>query len=337
MEKSKKALQNLERSVEAALNHFNKHKTIHPRYLIDVVGRQLAEALTNFFPEIEERHKIKPVKDAEETITVVHYTSIATVFSMLEKASNGDKNNSLRLSDSAHFNDPDEGNYIVNNVPEKHAWLGLKEKDTTHAYIASFIYNPKEKMDNNLVFWRTYGKEGEGCSLSIPIPRSRLKRVLYGADQVKLTIESLCTVLDFLNPLLEIKEESLRKDIMPTLAEIVWKPLEKFRYLYKSKDYEYESEYRLVLDESYVRNKGKSIFELQNQNNSPVHIRHYYIDEDLAVEKLLVSGSSMTLGPCVANRHNVLYCLKELIERGKEKFEGFSTEIKLSEISYQKF
>ena len=334
MEKSKKALQNLERSVDAAVHQVKKHGTINPEYLINVVGEQLKGALTDLFAQIEKRHEIENDK---EIVTAVHYTSISTIFSMLEKASNGDKDNSLRLSDSVHFNDPDEGNYIIRNVPEEYAWLMLKEGNTTHAYIASFIYKPEEDVSDNLVFWRTYGKEGEGCSLSVQISRSRLRRVLYGPDEVKCTFKLLSPVLNSLDPLQRIKEESFRTDILPILAKIVWEPLERFRYLYKSKYYKYESECRLVLDESYVRNKGKPLFELQNQNNSPVHIRHYYIDEDLAVEKLLVSGSSLTLGPCVANRHNVLYCLKELRERTKKKFEDFSTEIKLSEISYQKF
>ncbi len=333
MEESKTKLQNLEKSVEAALNRVKKHGTIDPGYLTDVVGEQLADALTDLFPQIEKRHEIE---GDDETVTVVHYTSIATVFSMLEKTSNKDKNNSLRLSDSVHFNDPDEGNYIIRNVPEKYKWLKENQEATTHAYIASFIYKPGEDVSDNLVFWRTYGREGEGCSLSVPILRSRLKRVLYDADEVERTFELLSPVLNFLDPLLGIKEESSRKNILPILAKIVWTPLEKFRYLYKSKAYEYESECRFVLDESYIRNKGDSHFELQDQNNSRARIRHYYIDEDLAVEKLLISGSSITLGPCVANRDNVLYCLKELKERTQKKIEGFSPEIKLSEISYQK-
>ena len=333
MEKPKETLRDLEISVEAALYYFNRHKTIDPRYLIDVVGKRLAEALKDFFPEIEKRHKIESGNGDEETITVVHYTSIDTVFSMLEKASIGDKENSLRLFDSAHLNDPDEGNYIVRNVPEKYAWLKQNGKRATHAYLASFIINDtKADMSDNLVFWRTYGREGGGCSLSVPIPRSQLKRIIYGSEEIEETIKLLSPVLDYLDPLLKIKKESLRKDIISALAEIVWKPLERFRYLYKSDAYRYENECRLVLDKSDLLDKGKIHFELQAQNNSSKRIRHYYINEKLAVERLLISGSSITLGPCVENLYNVIYCLEEL----KQKAGLVGAEIKTSKIPYRK-
>lgn len=256
-----------------------------------------------------------------------------------QESSKDEQNASLRLYDSVHFNDPDEGNYFFRNLnlPEKHAWLGKKKE--SHAYIASFIIpDPKDlkrDMSDNLVFWRTYGREGEGCSLKLSIPRDRLRKVLYGADQVRCTWKDLLTMLDdlysVLDPLVNIDKQSLKEIIQKNLAEVIWKSLAGLRYLYKSEAYAYESECRFVIPELGT-DKDRICFECQEQNNFPTRIRHYCEHDALKIENILTTGSLITLGPCVPHPYNMSYYIKSLLTKAKL----LGPAIKTSEISYRK-
>ena len=240
------------------------------------------------------------------------------------------RNGVLRLYDSVHLNDPDEGNYLIGSVLKKFRWL--RNPEESHAYIASFVMpDAKKDMSNKLTFWRNYGDEGEGCSLSLPVPRSRLEKVLYGIPEAQQTAKILSPVLVSLNSLVRTAKGPLRKAVQGESARVVWSFLDRIRFLYKSSEYEYENECRFVVPESDIQDKDKIRFQYQDQNNSP-RIRHYYEDDALQINKLLVSGSSITLGPCVRYRKNVCFCLDQL-----KRNAGLSgTEIKCSTIPYRK-
>ena len=177
-------------------------------YIISQVCPPLEQALQHSCTSIEDSHHTIDQPIRNDRNFVIHYTSIAALVSMLQDVSREEpkdqeakcpeepegKKALWRLYDSLHLNDPEEGVLLSRHLrlPRKHAWL--KESEVSHAYIASFILpddNPKKDVDDNLVFWRTYGREGEGCSLSLPIPRCHLRRVLYGRQQLKCTIDLL--------------------------------------------------------------------------------------------------------------------------------------------------
>lgn len=344
----------------------------------------LKDVLKNLCLEIEERHKVDEPEDEKDNFVIHYTSIGNLVSMLKREAKNrqnaakneqnkvkdeqnatedkqdvakdeqesskdeqnaiGERNASLRLYDSVHFNDPDEGNYFYRNLNlrKKYAWLG--EKRESHAYIASFILpdpkNKKRDMSDDLVFWRTYGKEGEGCSLKLRIPRDRLRKVLYGPNEVKCTGKDLRPVLEAIHPLVSIRKPSLKKEVREKLVEVIWKSLEKICYLYKSEAYEYESECRFVIPELEIEivDKDKICFEDQEQNNSTPRIRHYYEDDALKVKNILTTGSLITLGPCVpypynmSYYHNMSYYLGNLLR----KAGLFGPEIKISEISYRK-
>ena len=327
-------LLNLQRSVDAALK-----KRTDPddflRHVDSVLGGRLEDALKEKYKEIEELHEVQ--SGQSDHFTAIHYTGIDVVVSMLQNIAAGNED-SLRMYDSVHLNDPAEGNYIASNLPKEYGWL--KKKDVSHAYIASFItpdsQEKAEDASNNLVFWRTYGKEGEGCSLSFRIRSDRLRMVRYGSKAVKNTVRILKPVLNLLGPLTNIPEQNLCEKVRETLGKIVWNSLERFNYLYKSDAYSYENECRIVLAGTDV-DKDKIRFELQSGTGSPAYIRHYYADKRLATTKLLVSGSRITLGPCMAYPGNMLYCLKTILETIKEKTRKDGPEIKVSRIPYRKY
>ena len=360
MEKSEEVLEKLKMAVDGSQDYLES-KNLASEYVTNNVCPPLREALKILCIPIEEHHKVDEAESEKDNI-VIHYTSISALVSMLRGASKeseykdkeretenkkhesdimlDDKKSLWRLYDSVHLNDPDEGNYFARNLnlPKKYDWL--KKEDVSHAYIASFILpnsDSREDMSDNLVFWRTYGREGEGCSLSLPIPRHRLQKVLYGTKGVKSAVGILRPALDFLldslEPLVRIREQPLRKNVREILAGVVWESLERFRYLYKSEAYRYEKECRFVIAESDIINKNKIFFEDENLNNSPIRIRHYYEHENLDIRELLATGSSITLGPRVPHANNVCYFLNTLRERA-----GLvAQEIKISKIPYRKF
>lgn len=351
MEKSEEMMEKLKAKVKSAPEYFKKSDKRALEYANHVVVPALQDVLKALCLQIEEHHKVEDNENSR--IFVIHYTSIATLVSILQGASAkqqerkgkesvdkefasepkpSDKKTLWRLYDSVHLNDPDEGNYFARNLnlPQKYDWL--EKIDVRHAYIASFILpNNKKDMSNNLVFWRTYGQEGEGCSLSLSVPCSELRQILYGPDKVKSNAKVLRPVLDSLKPLVRIRDSSLRESIREKLAETIWKSLERIRYLYKSKAYEYEHECRLIVPESDT-DKNKIRFEYQDRNNSPARLRHYYEHEDLHIKDLMRSGSSITLGPCVPYRDNVRSCIEVL----KDRAELYGPKIKFSDIPYRR-
>ena len=265
-------------------------------------------------------------------IPMVHYTSLAVVMSMLENSAN-DRSSAFRLYDSVHLNDPDEGRYLFRSLPSAHSWL---EATRDQAYIASFI-RPRDKEDpgraaDNLSFWRTYGNEGTGCSLSLMIPSTQVRKVLYGRLSAEATWDRFSPVLEQVDRLIEGADKAGLKTarMKEELARSVSEALASIRYLYKSDAYAYERECRVVQsdqDEDQLR------FECKTPPGRPAYIRRYCEPEDLSLHDLLPSGTSIFIGPRVPNQESVRYCLRVLLSRAKIP----GPDVRFSEISYQAF
>ena len=353
MEKFEEVTEKLKAKVKGSQEYFKKSEGLALGYVNQAVVPVLQDVLNALCLQIEERHKIE--FSEKDRIFVIHYTSIAALVSMLQDVSQkeqerkkhekeakedkrkenklkltpDDKQSLWRLYDSVHLNDPEEGNFLIRNLPKKYDWL--KKREVSHAYIASFIFSNEKDINDNLVFWHAYGREGEGCSLSLSIPHSCLQKVLYGTAEAKDTTGALKSVLDSLAPLVIIRNSSIRNPIRKELATVIWRFLERIRYLYKSDAYEYEKECRLVVAESGT-DKNKIRFEDQDRNNYYARIRHYYEHEKLAIKELLTTGSSITLGPCVPDSYNMRYYLEAL----KRNAGLLGPKIKSSKISYRK-
>ena len=155
MNRTEGTMEKLQILVKAAPEYLAKDPKLGMEYVTDHVVPALEGVLKDLCPKIEKRHSIDRLEEG-----VIHYTSINTLVSMLQQAaknkqnaakdeqeaSKDEQNASLRLYDSVHLNDPDEGNYFYPNLnlPKKHTWLG--ENKESHAYIASFIL-PDLKRD----------------------------------------------------------------------------------------------------------------------------------------------------------------------------------------------
>lgn len=286
--------------------------------------------------EIDECHGIEP--EIGSTQTVIHYTSINALVSMLERAARGERA-WLRLYDSVHLNDPDEGNYLARTLPPEHSWLAPRTGDC--AYLSSFIFPENgESIADDLVFWRMYGLEGQGCSLSLKVKANRLRRVRYGPSGVASAQEILMPVLRSLKWL---KPERLSEQVKCTLRCFFWDSLKMVSYLYKDKAYEYENECRFVLSGPLVSSGHDVHFEYEMDRRQQPLIRHYCNDDDLELGAILASGSSITLGPCVRYPEDVRSCLSAFIDKAnkvrslKSEFGFLTREIKFSEIPYRNF
>lgn len=333
------SLERLKVSVEAGAERYDKDGNLNLGYVDGIILPILSDLLKDLCIQIENIHKF----NGNDARYVTHYTSMDTLYSLLKNEikrkntikagkyiSKTECKASLLLYDSFHSNDPDEGNYLISKLQEKYSWI--KTTDVSHAYITSFIVPQSQcntdrgNVRDDLVFWRTYGKEGEGCSLEISVPNLLLHRVSYGNSGIQSTMPILRSILDPLDQLAK-KDE----DIAKIMSDVICKSLEQIRYLYKSKAYNYEHEARIIIPEPLIDDKDLINFEIQG-SNSPTTLRHYYELEELAVDNLLISGSIITLGPCVPYVHSVNYYINSLIRKA-----GLSEpQVRISEISYRK-
>lgn len=275
--------------------------------------------------------------------SIIHYTSIDVLTCIFNRLTDEeDQQVSLRAYDTIHLNDPQEGDFLTNLIREKPGRLHDYKKDdqTAHAYIASFIFQER-RMQDNLVFWRTYGKGGKGCSLLTPIENltscPKLYKVRYGDECANEAIEKMYQKIHDIERELQALKNSLTAEHCKYLDEeidgIIWSTLDRIRFLYKSIAYRYENECRFVLtDKEYNQDSGdKTIFEYKDWGDGAPRIRHYLEPEDLDIRKLLISGSTITLGPLVPHKGNVKYCLEKM----KGKCEIHGPRITFSEISYR--
>ena len=281
--------------------------------------------------EVRESHIVK------RATNVVHYTSLKAAMSMLEVVANevsddnasGRSKAAFRLYDTVHLNDPDEGRYLFRRLARHYEWFG--DSTLRKAFVGSFITPIDRGASDNLAFWRAYGRDGTGCSLSLHVPSDMALGVRYGSEEADKTTTRLKPLLEPLNRIVETAQTRVdRAAVRTVLANAVAKSLEPIRYLYKSDAYAYEKECRVVRLAN--DNQRQVRFECQTPYGSPAYIRHYCEPDDLLLRKLLVSGTSIVIGPRVPEPESVKSCFETLRNRAK-----LGSTIRLSKILYQSF
>ena len=122
--------------------------------------------------------------DLKEVAHLVHYTSLDVLFSIL-RSTDGTKPDDppgLRLYDTVHANDPEEGSFLPRHWPGNPFWgwnmPDLDDPLSDHgqlaaakspAYVLSFVQSTfQEPVKDHLAFWKEYGNGGRGCSIAIP-------------------------------------------------------------------------------------------------------------------------------------------------------------------------
>ena len=339
-EESQNKIRELEAIVGAGVDRYNERGDLERGFIDSTVVPKLKEVAGDICRDIEKSHTIGEIEDQDKSI-VIHYTSISVLFSMLQDAANGQKA-SLRLYDSVHFNDPKEGYHLVNALSGHHDWVEKGLGHSSHAYIASFIRSSTtegEEERDNLVFWRTYGQEGEGCSLKLKVENSRLQNVSYGTEDLMVAVEVLLPVLSALEPLVDASQDEDYKETIKTILAVAFcESLEGIQFLYKDEAYSYENECRVIMRKSSV-SESSICYELKS--DSPVTIRHYCEHDALSVWEIFGSDSTITIGPCVRNYHELEGVLRimtrRINQRMKQRMKLLGPNIQPSRIEYQRF
>ena len=238
----------------------------------------------------------------------------------------------LRLYDCANLNDPLEGAYFLKELVGEQDTLEvvLEHVIQVPAYITSFV-TPKQNADNrpqqrnqrardNLAFWRLYGQEGRGCSITIPVggfqPQQRsatLQKVIYGYDSARTNARRLRPVLECLSPIVQGAGQSRRPAVQRQVAATLLECLGEIPYLYKSSAYSYEEECRIVAMESDLEGHGGILYDFEAGRGESGRLRMYGQHPCLRLTNILATDSVITLGPSIPNADYVQYAIERLL------------------------
>ncbi len=318
---------------ESGGDYFARHGFLEPTFLSELVLPKLYELIEQICPEIEQLHSFQPVSE-NVTQRVSHYTSLAAATSMMRGLANGEET-TLRLYDSAHCNDPGEGNFLVREFSSsgKYRWLE-QGSEAGHAYITSFVEGEGlTDVSDDLVFWRSYGDNGKGCSLTLDVPQILLRRVSYGQSGMAETWRRILPVLDAVAPLAQAND-----DFGKAISGTIWRGLESVRYLYKEQAYHHEKECRVLKPGNPTGREPDNVrFEIFDQDGAPFRVRHYREYRELALRKLFGSGSKLVLGPSIRDRYSIRLYFEHLKRRARKWDLGLNNfEITQSTIRYRR-
>ena len=169
--------------------------------------------------------------------------------------------------------------------------------------VVPFSSGAKDTIGDDLNFWRLYGNDGDGCSFMVPVQSNGMYRVRYYGSEGRSDNENAGTddlIIELFAQLLQIGQrvvEGSPKNELPRVVHVVAKNLRRlraaYRHLAKNHYYQNEREWRMV-----------------KVTPEPTDIR-FDITDDRLVKRyvngplwkdLLLSGSVITIGPCVRNR-----------------------------------
>ena len=202
--------------------------------------------------------------DAEELKKIGsfgHYTKIDTLTNFLIKADWKNENNSetqppfLRLTNLKQLNDPMEGRVIYDYLGIDNTFF--KQYQTSNVFISSLT-----TVSDSLPMWKEYADSSQGAFLEYDL--SYLEDIVAhkSIEFVKVHYLDLMSEnkdetdvgksLDDLKQLFEKLQELEAEKELISFAE----KLKKISYLFKVKDYEYEMEYRILinLDDTAIQN-----------------------------------------------------------------------------------
>ena len=289
---------------------------------------------------------------------LVHYTTLEALFSMLGfKNGSGDpvslsgnssagaesddsRSGFLRLYDTFYSNDPNEGDFFVNSVEDAHRfrqgykaiWDLFETRSASPAYMTSLVCVEDLKEVDDLIFWRTYGREGSGCAIVFPIDRFKDERALfkvqYGEDRVLDCLDALGRMLD---EYVEIDgaEQVQDSESSVALPQPLSSGLSPLVYLHKSDYYGYEKEARIVMPYSSI---ADGLYLDTSSAASPVSWRHFAQLPSLRTQDLLLSPSWITLGPTVESPANAQFVLQRVLHN-----QGiYGPTVQASSISYRR-
>ena len=281
--------------------------------------------------------------DLGSNLAVTHYTSLEAAFGIISSGPEG----FLRLYDSVHLNDPTEGiatpegegirnslSAIRSFTHPTQSGLGTLAEHYSKAYLVSFVAttdgtDPGDDLD----FWRSYGRDGRGCSLTFFPYRSNwprpavagLRSVAYGAPNVpdyRDGTRLLLRIHDAFTTLIGDRSEERDRlaSVLPFLDD--WFA---HRFLTKHSAYRSERELRFV---AFPRSGQAPRYAL-----SDGQIRHYLELPDFELGRLFGSPTILRVGPAVPHPEDAADSLRGIWSQYWESMP--SIQIMHSRIPYR--
>ena len=339
MTKRANSIKELNANVELLSNIIAKHGSFDEatieKYIKDFIFPKINDIFERKFENIEKWHALETSEN--KPAHIIHYTSLDTLNSIIENWSKADPT-FLRMNDSFHLNDPEEGKYLTRHLKAKNNHDWLFEQPVAHGYIASFIIPevdeiPEHRHEDDLAYWLAYGDRGNGCSIKFPIVSNRFRKVLYLESDVMRAVNELdlASLLESLEPLVENADEKFKKAARRSISDEFWKHMARIVYLYKEKAYQYERECRLVESVLDLDPLDDIHFNDSKEEDGSTKRRHFYNDDILRIDRVLITESVITLGPLVSPAESMVFYFQNRLTKA-----GFSgPNVQGSKIPYQ--
>jgi tetratricopeptide (TPR) repeat protein len=282
----------------------------------------------------------------------------------------------MQYSNAIYMNDPMEGKVFFHylNEPEiEAAYVNGEKRNETSVYLGSFLPAADKSNtvshEDELVMWRTYGKdengkEAAGCSVVLSSDffkktvsekdkmatgdmSSDLLNVIYIKQKKSLandvagkTIASNIGILrQLLKKLLKLgKAYPQDSEFYRSIENTVFKELSRISYLFKTADYQFENEVRVI---TYMP-RGSDLVKCREMKEPGKPPKRFFIESE---NDILPYIKKIYLGPKVEHHQQwSLYFDYEIRQRAKElngmeqppyKIEPSQIEIRKSESEFQ--
>ena len=217
---------------------------------IQGVHEDVLEEFANTLIDKIRFHLTIKARDLENSEEYGHYTKIETLTNHLIKTiKSGDSSEPayLRLTNSKQLNDPMEGRAIYDY---------LEIENSSDCYQSSNVFlSSMTTISDSLPMWKEYAEESKGAFLQYD--KKYLQQIIEHDSLEFVRIfylnsarEDDSDVLHKLNDLKELIQELKARHTEESrkVQSNIFKNLAKISYLFKVSDYEYESEYRILIN-----------------------------------------------------------------------------------------
>ena len=244
-----------------------KNENEEKRNIQDIQVDELGTIGNTLIDEIRFHLTIK-ARDLENSEEYGHYTKIETLTNHLIKTiKSGDSSEPayLRLTNSKQLNDPMEGRAIYDY---------LEIENSSDCYQSSNVFlSSMTTISDSLPMWKEYAEESKGAFLQYD--KKYLQQIIEHESLEFVRIfylnsarEDDSDILHKLNDLKELIQELKTRNTEESMKvqSNIFKNLAKISYLFKVSDYEYESEYRILINFDDSEIEGRLNPELKTED-----------------------------------------------------------------------
>ena len=244
-----------------------KNENEEKRNIKDIQVDELGTIGNTLIDEIRFHLTIK-ARDLENSEEYGHYTKIETLTNHLIKTiKSGDSSEPayLRLTNSKQLNDPMEGRAIYDY---------LEIENSSDCYQSSNVFlSSMTTISDSLPMWKEYAEESKGAFLQYD--KKYLQQIIEHESLEFVRIfylnsarEDDSDILHKLNDLKELIQELKTRNTEESMKvqSNIFKNLAKISYLFKVSDYEYESEYRILINFDDSEIEGRLNPELKTED-----------------------------------------------------------------------